>query len=155
MGQAAELTPFRLSNMRQAARCLARTRRGTPCQCPAMKGRRRCRIHGGAEGSGGPKGERNGEIGGSLTWKRALAAGALVGFGAGIAQAQAKGGDGSVTPPVLISGSSTVTADTVLTPEQEKALLNAEDEILQAGPLPLDLLEQRVDAWIGAQNAGR
>ena len=27
------------------------------------------------------------------------------------------------------------------------------DEILQAGPLPLDLLETRVDAWIGAQKA--
>ncbi len=51
---------FGLSNMNQASRCLARTRRGTPCQCSATKGRARCRIHGGATGSGGPKGARNG-----------------------------------------------------------------------------------------------
>jgi hypothetical protein len=30
----------------RAARCGARTRRGTPCQCPAM-GNGRCRLHGG------------------------------------------------------------------------------------------------------------
>ena len=30
----------------KAARCGAKTRRGTPCQCPAMKNGR-CRIHGG------------------------------------------------------------------------------------------------------------
>lgn len=27
--------------------CGARTRAGTPCQCPAMRGRRRCALHGG------------------------------------------------------------------------------------------------------------
>ena len=54
----------------------------------------------------------------------------MVGFGASIAQAQAKAGDSGVTPPVLTSGTSTVTADTVLTPDQEKSLLNAEDQIL-------------------------
>ena len=53
-----------------------------------------------------------------------------MGFGAVIAQAQANTGAGKVTPPVLTSGSSTVTADTVLTPNQEKTLLNAEDQIL-------------------------
>lgn len=31
----------------KAPRCGARTRRGTSCQCPAMRHRRRCRIHGG------------------------------------------------------------------------------------------------------------
>ena len=31
-----------------------------PCRSPAVAGRRRCRMHGGAEGSGGPKGARNG-----------------------------------------------------------------------------------------------
>ena len=41
-------------------RCGARTRRGTPCMAPAVTGRRRCRMHGGAAGSGAPKGERNG-----------------------------------------------------------------------------------------------
>ena len=40
--------------------CLARTRAGTPCRCPAMKGKARCRIHGGAKGTGAPKGERIG-----------------------------------------------------------------------------------------------
>jgi hypothetical protein len=54
----------------------------------------------------------------------------MVGFSAGIAQAQATTGDGNVTPPVLMSGSSTVTADTVLTPQQEKTLLEDEDQIL-------------------------
>ena len=44
--------------LRQADRCGARTRSGMPC--PAMSGRRRCRMHGGANGSGGPKGSLNG-----------------------------------------------------------------------------------------------
>jgi hypothetical protein len=46
--------------LRQAARFGARTRSGTPCRSPAVTGRRRCRMHGGAAGSGGPKGPRNG-----------------------------------------------------------------------------------------------
>ena len=57
---AGALVAFRLSNMNAARRCMARTRRGTPCQCPATTGRGRCRLHGGAKGSGGPKRERNG-----------------------------------------------------------------------------------------------
>jgi hypothetical protein len=32
---------------------------GTPCQCPAIRGRRRCRLHGGLS-PGAPKGTRNG-----------------------------------------------------------------------------------------------
>jgi hypothetical protein len=36
-----------------APRCGALTRRKTPCQCPAMRGRRRCRLHGGK--STGPR----------------------------------------------------------------------------------------------------
>ena len=36
-----------------APRCGANTRRGTPCQCPAMRGKRRCRLHGGL--STGPR----------------------------------------------------------------------------------------------------
>lgn len=31
----------------KAPRCGARNRRGTPCQCAAMRGKRRCRLHGG------------------------------------------------------------------------------------------------------------
>jgi glucans biosynthesis protein len=43
-----------------AARCGAKTRSGKPCRSAAVAGRRRCRMHGGAKGSGGPKGARNG-----------------------------------------------------------------------------------------------
>ena len=45
--------------MHQSPRCLARNRRGTPCQLPAIKGRARCRLHGGADGIGGQPGNRN------------------------------------------------------------------------------------------------
>jgi hypothetical protein len=50
---------LKLSRLNQAPRCNARTRGGTPCQSPAVKGRKRCRFHGGAEGSGAPEGNRN------------------------------------------------------------------------------------------------
>jgi len=40
-------------------RCGAKTRRATPCQSPAIKGKKRCRMHGGAPGSGAPKGNQN------------------------------------------------------------------------------------------------
>jgi hypothetical protein len=43
-----------------APRCGAKTRSGRPCQAPAVAGRARCRMHGGAKGSGGPRGTRNG-----------------------------------------------------------------------------------------------
>ncbi len=45
--------------MRASARCGARTRKGAPCQAPAVSGKTRCRMHGGAQGSGAPKGNRN------------------------------------------------------------------------------------------------
>ena len=45
--------------MQESPRCGARTRRGTPCQAPAVSGRARCRMHGGAKGSGAPPGNRN------------------------------------------------------------------------------------------------
>ena len=41
-----------------APRCLARTRSGKACQSPAVKGKQRCRMHGG-KGSGAPNGNRN------------------------------------------------------------------------------------------------
>ena len=47
------------SPMHQSPRCGARTRSGSPCRSPAVKGKRRCRMHGGAEGSGAPRGNRN------------------------------------------------------------------------------------------------
>lgn len=40
-------------------RCGAKTRSGTPCRSPAVSGKRRCRMHGGAHGSGAPVGNRN------------------------------------------------------------------------------------------------
>jgi hypothetical protein len=65
-----------------------------------------------------------------LSWQRVLAACVLVGFGAGIAGAQGSAGGDKAQPPATASGSATVTADTVLTPQQEKTLLDAEDQIL-------------------------
>ena len=52
----------RLSNLAKARRCGAKTRAGQPCRQAAVKGRTRCRMHGGAEGSGGPSGNRNGNF---------------------------------------------------------------------------------------------
>lgn len=46
--------------LRDAPRCGAKTRAGGPCQRPATYGKARCRLHGGAAGSGAPKGPRNG-----------------------------------------------------------------------------------------------
>lgn len=51
----------RLNNIRGAPRCGAKTRAAGPCQCPAMRGRTRCRIHGGRS-SGAPRGEKNGNF---------------------------------------------------------------------------------------------
>src|SRR6478672_5008195 len=51
----------RLQNFRQAPRCSARTRGGTPCQRPAIRGRKRCRLHGGLS-PGAPRGEKNGNF---------------------------------------------------------------------------------------------
>lgn len=45
--------------MHRSARCGAKTRRGTPCLSPAVKGKKRCRMHGGAPGSGAPIGNKN------------------------------------------------------------------------------------------------
>ena len=43
----------------RAPRCGARTRRGAPCKSPAVGNRRRCRKHGGAPGTGAPRGNLN------------------------------------------------------------------------------------------------
>jgi glucans biosynthesis protein len=40
-------------------RCGAKTRSGTPCRAPAVRGKKRCRMHGGALGSGAPKDNQN------------------------------------------------------------------------------------------------
>ena len=53
--------PFNLDteSMHRAPRCGARTRSGAPCQAPKVSGKVRCRMHGGAPGSGAPKGNQN------------------------------------------------------------------------------------------------
>ncbi|WP_273143999.1 HGGxSTG domain-containing protein [Oceanicaulis alexandrii] len=45
--------------MTQSLRCGAKTRAGAPCRSPAVAGKTRCRMHGGAKGSGAPKGNQN------------------------------------------------------------------------------------------------
>ena len=51
----------------KATRCLALTRKGTPCQAPAMKNGR-CRMHGG-KSTGPPLGSQNALIHGFYTAK--------------------------------------------------------------------------------------
>ncbi|WP_081928679.1 HGGxSTG domain-containing protein [Microvirga sp. BSC39] len=48
-------------SLRLTPRCGATTRAGTLCMRPRAKGKARCRLHGGAAGSGAPKGDRNGQ----------------------------------------------------------------------------------------------
>ncbi len=45
--------------MHRSPRCGARTRAGRPCRAPAVAGKRRCRLHGGAKGSGAQPGNAN------------------------------------------------------------------------------------------------
>ena len=47
------------SPMNRSPRCGARTRRGSPCRSPAVKGRIRCQMHGGTTGSGARSGNTN------------------------------------------------------------------------------------------------
>lgn len=51
-------TVLRLANVRSAVRCGAKTRAGGSCQCPAVRGRSRCRLHGGLS-PGAPRGNKN------------------------------------------------------------------------------------------------
>jgi hypothetical protein len=64
----------RLTNMAAAPRCGARTRAGHPCRQAAVRGRARCRMHGGAKGSGGPRGDRNGNFKQGLWTRESVAA---------------------------------------------------------------------------------
>ena len=43
----------------EKVKCSAKTRRGTLCQTSPVTGKKRCRMHGGAKGSGAPKGSKN------------------------------------------------------------------------------------------------
>ena len=47
-----------LDGLASAPRCGAKTRKGVPCESPAVKGKSRCRMHGG-KGSGAPLGNNN------------------------------------------------------------------------------------------------
>ena len=40
-------------------RCGAKTRSDSACRAPAVHGKRRCRMHGGAPGSGAPRANQN------------------------------------------------------------------------------------------------
>ena len=51
--------PRNTGPMLLAPRCGAKTRVGRPCQAPAARGKKRCRMHGGAAGSGAPMGNKN------------------------------------------------------------------------------------------------
>ena len=53
-----ESTAYAFNN---APRCGARSKRnnGNPCRAPAVKGKKRCRLHGGSKGSGGQKDNKN------------------------------------------------------------------------------------------------
>ena len=55
------------SAMSASPRCGARTRGGTPCRAPAMHGKARGRMHGGALGSGAPRGNQNARRHGTFT----------------------------------------------------------------------------------------
>lgn len=52
-----------------APRCGAKAKvnNGNPCRCPAIKGKARCRLHGGAKGSGAPLGNANALVHGVYT----------------------------------------------------------------------------------------
>ena len=45
--------------MLASPRCGAKIRTGGSCRAPAVRGKRRCRMHGGAHGSGAPRRNRN------------------------------------------------------------------------------------------------
>jgi hypothetical protein len=47
------------SGAAESQRCGARTRRGQFCRNHPIRRRQRCRLHGGAPGTGAPRGNRN------------------------------------------------------------------------------------------------
>jgi hypothetical protein len=51
--------PRNTGPMLSSPRCGAKTRSGKPCMSPAARGKKRCRMHGGAAGSGAPRGNKN------------------------------------------------------------------------------------------------
>ncbi|HTB03552.1 MAG TPA: HGGxSTG domain-containing protein [Bradyrhizobium sp.] len=53
--------------MLASPRCGAKTRCGGACRSPAVHGKKRCRMHGGAPGSGAPRANRNARKHGRFT----------------------------------------------------------------------------------------
>jgi uncharacterized protein YjcR len=51
--------PRNTGPMLDSRRCGAKSRSGKPCRSPAVTGKKRCRMHGGAAGSGAPRGNKN------------------------------------------------------------------------------------------------
>jgi hypothetical protein len=51
--------PRNTEPMLSSSRCGAKTRSGRLCRSPAVRGKKRCRMHGGAAGSGAPLGNKN------------------------------------------------------------------------------------------------
>ena len=51
--------PRNTGPMLSSPRCGATTRAGTSCRSPAVRDKKRCRMHGGAPGSGAPLGNTN------------------------------------------------------------------------------------------------
>jgi hypothetical protein len=51
--------PRNTGPMLSSRRCGAKSRSGKPCRSPAVVGKKRCRMHGGAAGSGAPRGNKN------------------------------------------------------------------------------------------------
>lgn len=51
--------PRNTGPMRTSPRCGAQTRSGGTCRAPALRGKSRCRMHGGVAGSGAPFGNGN------------------------------------------------------------------------------------------------
>ena len=53
--------------MLASPRCGAKTRSNGACRSPAVHGRKRCRMHGGAQGSGAPRANQNARKHGRFT----------------------------------------------------------------------------------------
>lgn len=54
-------SPCNAYSFNKAPRCHAKTKRnnGRPCLAPAVRNKHRCRMHGGAKGSGAQRGNQN------------------------------------------------------------------------------------------------
>ena len=59
--------PRNTGPMLASPRCGAKIRSGGSCRSPAVRGKRRCRMHGGALESGAPRGNQNARKHGRFT----------------------------------------------------------------------------------------